>query len=103
MIPACRQKIQKQLGEVPAETRQVEQELQQRKDDFSTISTPHPIISRIATAILDGEKVYRHRPAGNGNPQYGPIHHRNRLQKIRRHGSMCRICRQSLKEGRWIR
>jgi len=34
MIPACRQKIQKQLGEVPAETRQVEQELQQRKDDF---------------------------------------------------------------------
>lgn len=35
-----------------------EQELQQRKDDFSTISTPHPIIRRIEIAILYGEKKY---------------------------------------------
>jgi non-heme chloroperoxidase len=48
----------KQLDELLAETRQVEQEMQQRKDDFSIISTPHAIDNPFSLAILDGQEKY---------------------------------------------
>jgi non-heme chloroperoxidase len=50
----------KQLDVLLAETRQLERSLQQRKEDFSVISTPHPISSPITAAILDGQKKYTH-------------------------------------------
>jgi non-heme chloroperoxidase len=56
--PGTLPKDPKQLDEVLAETRQVEQALQQRKDDFSTISTPHPIDNQYSMAILDGQEKY---------------------------------------------
>jgi non-heme chloroperoxidase len=48
----------KQLDELLAETRQLEQSLQQRKEDFSFISPPHPINNPISVAILNGQQKY---------------------------------------------
>jgi non-heme chloroperoxidase len=47
-----------QVDELLTETRQLEQELQQRKEDFSLISPPHPISDLISVAILDGQQKY---------------------------------------------
>ncbi|NYF78664.1 alpha/beta fold hydrolase [Granulicella arctica] len=48
----------KQLDELLTMTRQLEQVLQQRKDDLSTTSLPHPINNPISVAMLDGQKKY---------------------------------------------
>lgn len=47
-----------EFDELLAETRQLEQSLQQRKEDFSHISTPHLISDPASVAILDGERRY---------------------------------------------
>ncbi|MDR3750422.1 MAG: alpha/beta hydrolase [Terracidiphilus sp.] len=48
----------KQVDELLIEVRQLEQELQQRKDDFSQISAPNPIDNRISVALLDGQEKF---------------------------------------------
>ena len=48
----------KQLDELLTETRQLEQGLQQRKEDLSFISPPHPISNPASVAILDGQQKY---------------------------------------------
>jgi non-heme chloroperoxidase len=47
-----------QLDELLTETTQLQQSLQQRKEDFSRISTPHPIGDPVSVAVLDGEQRY---------------------------------------------
>jgi non-heme chloroperoxidase len=48
----------KELEEILAEVKQVEQELQQRKDDLSQISPPGPIENPYSVALLDGEEQF---------------------------------------------
>ena len=48
----------KQVDELLIKVRQLEQELQQRKDDFSRISTPNPIDNPISAALLDGQEKF---------------------------------------------
>jgi pimeloyl-ACP methyl ester carboxylesterase len=48
----------KQLDEILADVRRVEEELQQRKDDLSQISPPGPIENPYSVALLDGEERF---------------------------------------------
>jgi non-heme chloroperoxidase len=48
----------KELDAVLAGTKQAEAGMQQRKEDYSTISTPHPIQNAESVAILDGQEKY---------------------------------------------
>jgi non-heme chloroperoxidase len=48
----------KQLDQILADVKQVEEELQQRKDDLSEISPPGPIENTYSVAILDGEERF---------------------------------------------
>jgi non-heme chloroperoxidase len=48
----------KQLDEILAEVKHVEEELQHRKDDLSQISPPGPIENPYSVAILDGEERF---------------------------------------------
>jgi non-heme chloroperoxidase len=46
------------LAEVLAQTRQLQGELQQRLDDLSTLSPPHPPDNPVVVAVLDGQQRY---------------------------------------------
>jgi non-heme chloroperoxidase len=48
----------KQLDQILADVKQVEEELQQRKDDLSQISPPGPIENPYSVAILDGQERF---------------------------------------------
>jgi non-heme chloroperoxidase len=48
----------KELEEVLASVKRVEEELQQRKDDLAQISQPGPIENPYSVAILDGQEVF---------------------------------------------
>jgi non-heme chloroperoxidase len=47
-----------QLTEVLAETQKLQAEIQQRLDDLSTLSAPHPLDNPVSVAILDGQQKY---------------------------------------------
>jgi non-heme chloroperoxidase len=48
------------LAEVLAQTRQLQEELQQRMEDISSLSPPHPPDNPVAVAILDGQQKFTH-------------------------------------------
>jgi non-heme chloroperoxidase len=48
----------KLVNELLIEVQQLEQKLQQRKDDFSQISAPNPIDNPISVALLDGQQKF---------------------------------------------
>jgi non-heme chloroperoxidase len=48
------------LAEVLAQTQQLQGELQQRVDDLSTLSPPHPPDNPVIVAVLDGQRKYTH-------------------------------------------
>lgn len=48
----------KQVDELLVATIQLQQSLQQRKEDFSQISQPHPINDPVSVAILEGQKKF---------------------------------------------
>jgi non-heme chloroperoxidase len=49
----------KQLDELLADVKHVEEELQQRKDDLSELSPPGPIENPYSVAVLDGEEQFK--------------------------------------------
>lgn len=55
-LPRTPEQVDKLLTEI----RQLEQELQQRKEDLSLMSPPHPISDPISVAVLDGQQKYTH-------------------------------------------
>jgi non-heme chloroperoxidase len=46
------------VGELLTDLRQLEQELQQREEDFSQISSPQPIDNPVSVALLDGQQRF---------------------------------------------
>jgi non-heme chloroperoxidase len=48
------------LTELVAQTRQLQGELQQRLDDLSILSPPHPPDNPVVIAVLDGQQKYMH-------------------------------------------
>jgi non-heme chloroperoxidase len=48
------------LTELVAQTRQLQGELQQRLDDLSILSPPHPPDNPVVIAVLDGQQKYTH-------------------------------------------
>jgi pimeloyl-ACP methyl ester carboxylesterase len=48
------------LTEVLAQTRRLQRELQQRIEDLSSLSRPHPPANPVVVAVLDGQQKYTH-------------------------------------------